>query len=122
MYSKYERRTDTRTYEDRKKLMREAGRSSGQKLWMPSGRRSTKSGPRGPQRSFPSGSVSVLAKRLDLLRPLRERRKVVRMPLLVKKRKKKKKRKITRKRRKRKRRSNFKHQSTSDLLNIPDAE
>merc|ERR1712209_105275 len=64
MYSKYERRTDTRTYEDRKSCTRAAGRSSVPSPWTPSGRRSTRSGPRGLPRSCPSGSERGLARRL----------------------------------------------------------
>merc|ERR1712045_114962 len=60
MYSKYERRTDTRSYDDR---------------------RSTTSSPRGPLRSCPSGLVRGPARRLETPRLLRERRRL-RLPLL----------------------------------------
>merc|ERR1712112_84970 len=52
-----------------------AGRSSEQRLWMLSGKRSTRSGPRGQARSFPSGSERGLARRLEMLLHLRERRR-----------------------------------------------
>merc|ERR1711962_370315 len=73
--------------------MKEAGRGSEQRLWMQSGKRSTRSGPRGPARNYQSGSERGLARRLEMLPLLRERRGVVRKQLpRRKKRKRKKKR------------------------------
>merc|ERR1712025_634869 len=67
MYSKYERRTDTRSYDDGKKLYEL------NILKLP-GRRSTMNGARDHPRSFPSGSVRDPARRRESLRLLRERR------------------------------------------------
>merc|ERR1712112_77160 len=72
--------------------MKEAGRSSGQRLWMLSGKRSTRSGPRGQARSFPSGSERGLARRLEMLLHLRERRRVVRKQLPKRRRRRKRRR------------------------------
>merc|ERR1712106_473604 len=84
--------------------MKVAGRSSGQNLLMLSGKRSLRNSPRGHQRNFLSGSVRGQARRLVMLRPLRERRKVVRKHqqrmIMMKKRRKRKKKKKRRKKRK----------------------
>merc|ERR1711892_1095195 len=58
--------------------MKVAGRSSWQNLLMLSGKRSLRNSPRGHQRNFLSGSVRGQARRLEMLRPLRVRRMVVR--------------------------------------------
>merc|ERR1711973_667715 len=71
MYSKYERRTG-------RSCTRVAGRSSVPSPWTPSGRRSTRSGPRGLPRSCPSGSERGLARRLAMPPPPRVRRMVAR--------------------------------------------
>merc|ERR1712106_1296139 len=63
--------------------MRVAGKSSEPNLSMPSGKRSTKNGPRGHQRNFPSGSARGQARRLEIPRPQKA----------MKKRRRKKKRK-----------------------------
>merc|ERR1712050_574164 len=78
--------------------MGEAGRGSEQRLWMQSGKRSTRSGPRGPARNYQSGSERGLARRLEMPPLLRERRRVVRKQL-PRRKKRKKKRKRRRKRR-----------------------
>merc|ERR1712123_232097 len=59
-------------------------------LSMPSGKRSTKNGPRGHQRNFPSGSARGQARRLEIPRPQKAKKKVAKKPLLKKKRKKSK--------------------------------
>merc|ERR1712098_466289 len=112
MYSKYERRTDTRTYDDRKKLY-EGGwevirAESLDAIW----KESTKNGPRGHQRSFLSGSVRGQARKLEMLRPLRVRKREVRKHLQRMSMMRKKRR-----RRKRRRKKKSKHcsQKTSDL-------
>merc|ERR1711965_962650 len=63
MYSKYERRTDTRTYDDRKKLY-EGGwevirAESLDAIW----KESMRNGQRDQQRNFPSGSVRGQARK-----------------------------------------------------------
>merc|ERR1712243_438094 len=55
--------------------MKEAGRGSEQRLWMQSGKRSTRSGPRGPARNYQSGSERGLARRLEMLPLLRRKRR-----------------------------------------------
>merc|ERR1712106_288196 len=73
--------------------MRVAGRSSEQNLWMPSGKRSTKNGARDHQRGCLSGSVRGQARSLEILRPLKVRKRVVKhLQLKKKKRKRRKKR------------------------------
>merc|ERR1712211_139118 len=91
---------------------RVAGRSSVPSPWTPSGKRSTRSGPRGLLRGCPSGSERGLARRLETQRPQRARR-LRRLPLL------------RRKKRRRKRRSKLashvaKQLATSAPKNIPD--
>merc|ERR1712176_1386908 len=81
MYSKYERRTDTRSYTTGRRCTREAGKLSKLNTLRPPGRRSTTSGARDPPRSCPSGSVRGPARRLELPRHLRVRRRL-RPPLL----------------------------------------
>merc|ERR1719499_1433780 len=81
--------------------MKVVGRLSEPSLLMPSGKRSTKNGQRDQQRSFLSGSVRGQARKLEMLRPLRER----------KKRRRKKKRK-------RRSKSYALNKSTFDLPNI----
>merc|ERR1712080_103499 len=107
MYSKYERRTDTRTYDDRKKLY-EGGwevirAETLDAVW----KETTRSGPRGQARSFQSGSERGLARRLEMLPHLRERRRVVRKQLPRRKKRKRKRRR----RRKRRRSKSNPHQS-----------
>merc|ERR1740137_473303 len=76
--------------------MKVAGRSSEQNLLMPSGKRSMKNGPRDHQRNFPSGLVRGQARKLEMPKLQKERKKVAKKPLqkrnLMKKRKRKKKR------------------------------
>merc|ERR1712080_549494 len=55
MYSKYERRTDTRTYEDRRKLY-------GLSISKLCGRRSIQNGQRGQRPNCPSGSENAQAR------------------------------------------------------------
>merc|ERR1712080_135163 len=94
MFSKYERRTDTRSYGDREEL-----KSSAQRLWRLPGRRSWQSSRRGQLRDYQSGSVSGQARRLVIQRLLKAKREE-----LVKKRKSSRRRKRRRKRRRRRRR------------------
>ena len=91
MFSKYERRTDTRTYAGREST-REAGRWSGQKCWKRSTRRNWTNGTREPNLDFLSGSESALVKRpeLQILQRARKTRLRVQLP-----------RKCTRRRRRR---------------------
>merc|ERR1719233_1070725 len=74
----------------------EAGRLSEPSLLMLSGKRSMRKGPRGHQRSFPSGLVRGQARKLVMLRPLRVRKRVVKrhqqMRKIMKKRRRKKRR------------------------------
>merc|ERR1712025_617766 len=71
--------------------MKVVGRLSEPSLLMPSGKRSTKNGQRDQQRSFLSGSVRGQARKLEMLRPLRVRKMVVRKHLQKKKRKRRSK-------------------------------
>merc|ERR1719233_2848916 len=57
--------------------MKEAGRLSEPSLLMLSGKRSMRNGPRGHQRSFPSGLVRGQARKLVMLRLLRVRKRAV---------------------------------------------
>merc|ERR1740137_147668 len=81
--------------------MKVAGRSSEQNLLMPSGKRSMKNGPRDHQRNFPSGSVRGQARKLEMPKPQKERKKVAKKPLqkrnLMKKRRRKKKKQYSQK-------------------------
>merc|ERR1712123_322829 len=61
--------------------MKVAGKSSAQNLLMPSGKRSTRNGARGPQRDCPSGSVKGQARRLEIPRPQKARKRVVKKHL-----------------------------------------
>merc|ERR1712215_547888 len=54
---------------------KEAGRLSEARLLMLSGKRSMRNGPRGHQRSFPSGLVRDQARKLVMLRLLRRRKR-----------------------------------------------
>merc|ERR1712042_260549 len=80
--------------------MKVVGRLSEPSLLMPSGKRSTKSGPRGHQRSFLSGSVRGQTRKLEMLRPQR-------MSMMRKRRRRRKRR--------RKKKSKHYSQKTSDL-------
>merc|ERR1712215_57799 len=75
---------------------KEAGRLSEPNLLMLSGKRSMRNGPRGHQRSFPSGLVRGQARRLGMLRLLRGRKRAVKKHLqkrnMMKKRRRRKKR------------------------------
>merc|ERR1712228_512724 len=102
MYSKYERRTDTRTYDDRKKLYEGGWEVIRANPLMPSGKRSMKNGARDQQRGYPSGLVKDLARKQEIPRPLRGKKMVAVKPHQLKKRKKKKRR-----RKKRKNKQNF---------------
>ena len=140
MYSKYERRTDTRTYEDRRKLYEggwEVVRAEHlQALWKEKYDEWLKR-PKSKylshcfhlatfqghvttlflQPSCPSGSVRGPAKRLETQSPLKTKMRVVpRLPLLritKKKRKKKKRRKKKKKRKRKKKRRKKKSKSRS---------
>jgi len=74
---------------------------------MPFGKRSTKNGARGQQRGYPSGLVKDLARKQEILRPLRVKKMVAVKPHQLKKRKKKKRRRKKRKRKKRRNNQNF---------------
>merc|ERR1711936_355067 len=93
---------------------KEAGRLSEPNLLMLSGKRSMRNGPRGHQRSFPSGLVRGQARKLVMLRLLRARKRAVKrhqqMRKIMMKRKKKR-----RKRKKRKSKSYALDKSTFDL-------
>merc|ERR1719348_1015936 len=70
--------------------MKVVGKSSELNPLTPSGRRSTKNGPRDQQRNFPSGSVRDPARKLEMLKPQRVRKKAVRKQLQRRKTMKKK--------------------------------
>merc|ERR1711862_1090368 len=74
MYSKYERRTDTRFMMTERSCTRVAGKLSELNILKLPGRRSTMNGARDHPRSFPSGLVRDPARRRESLRLLRERR------------------------------------------------
>merc|ERR1719239_1110815 len=76
MFSKYERRTDTRSYGDRKKLYGAAPRSSEPSGSSRPGRRSSPSSRSVPPRSCQSGSESDQAKRLEIRRHPRVRKRL----------------------------------------------
>merc|ERR1712179_607423 len=87
------------TRREEEKRREGAGRGSGPRPWMPAGRRSSRSGPRGPARSCPSGSERDPARRPEMLPHLRERRRVERKLLPRRKRRKRRKRRRRRRRR-----------------------
>merc|ERR1712107_682971 len=104
MFSKYERRTDTRTYGDRKKLY-EGGAEVIRAVGLSRcGRRSSPSSQSAPPRNCPSGSECDLARRPEIRRLLRVRRRP-RLRRLPRSSTRKRKR-ITRRRRRK--RSKFK--------------
>merc|ERR1712110_535649 len=82
MYSKYERRTDTRTYEDRRKLYEggwEVVRAEHlQALW----RRSTQNGQRGQRPNCQNGSESAQARNPENPNLPRMTKKEVKLPQL----------------------------------------
>merc|ERR1719320_2377452 len=98
MYSKYERRTDTRTYDDRKKLY-EGGwevirAESLDAIWKEKYEEWSKD----QQRNFLSGLVRGQARKLGMLRLLRVRKRVVKKhqqtkKIMMKRKKKRRKRK-----------------------------
>merc|ERR1712110_1102367 len=116
MYSKYERRTDTRTYEDRKKLY-EGGwevirAESLDAIWKEKYDEWSKR----PAKRLPSGLVRGQARRLEMPRLPRVRR--LRRPRLLRRR-----RSLRKRRRRRKRRSKLILLEVKQLLspkNIPD--
>eukprot|EP00091_Calanus_sinicus_P019610 TRINITY_DN4980_c1_g1_i2.p1 TRINITY_DN4980_c1_g1~~TRINITY_DN4980_c1_g1_i2.p1 ORF type:complete len:337 (-),score=118.06 TRINITY_DN4980_c1_g1_i2:41-1051(-) len=65
MYSKYERRTDTRTYEDRKNFTRAVGRFCTVNFWRRIGRRNLKISANMPRLSCQNGSERGQEERLD---------------------------------------------------------
>merc|ERR1712107_590162 len=107
MFSKYERRTDTRTYGDRKKLYEggwEVVRAEMlEAMWKDKYDDWTKR----PRQACPSGSVSALARRLETQRLLRVRRKKWEAETAVPRKKSMKKRRRRKKRRKKKRNKKF---------------
>merc|ERR1712203_95765 len=103
MYSKYERRTDTRTYEDRRKLYEGGWDVLYAELLEKHGKRRWMNGARDPRPSCPSGSVSVPVRSLVIPSLLMMKRMV--LLNLQQKRKKKRKRRKKRKRNKSSRRS-----------------
>merc|ERR1711981_1118622 len=108
MYSKYERRTDTRTYEDRRKLY-ELNIS---KLC---GRRSILNGQRGQRPNCQNGSENAQARRPESQSLLKMMTKEVPKPQqkLKKKKRKKKKRKKKRKKKKKRNKSFIIHTASS---------
>merc|ERR1712121_549259 len=78
------------------------GKSSEQNPLTPSGKRSTMNGPRGQQRSFPSGLEKDQARRLQMPKPPRVRKKVVRKHQLRKNMMKRRRRKKRKRRKKNK--------------------
>merc|ERR1711881_375879 len=92
MFSKYERRTDTRSYGDRQKLLK-----------LP-GRRNLQNSRRGQLRDYPNGSEYDQAKRPETQKPLKAKRELVKKRKSLRRRKRRRKRK----RRRRRRRSKFK--------------
>merc|ERR1719446_563421 len=92
---------------------KEAGRLSEQSLLMLTGKRSMRNGPRGHQRSFPSGLVRGQARKPVMLRLLRVRKRVVKKHQQMRKIMMKTKKK--RKRKKRKSKSYALNKSTFDL-------
>merc|ERR1712198_417267 len=74
MFSKYERRTDTRTYGERKSCTRVVLRSSEQSGSSPCGRTRTQNGPRDQRPGCPSGSVRDPARSPETPRLLRVKR------------------------------------------------
>merc|ERR1712177_138506 len=105
MYSKYEKGQTPGHTRTGRSCTKEAGRSSGLKFLTLPGRRNTMSGPRGPPRNFPSGSVRDLARRPESQNPLKAMKTMVPL-LLMKKRRNMTKKKRKKKRRRRKRRKN----------------
>merc|ERR1711862_111419 len=98
MFSKYERRTDTRTYGERKKLY-EGGAEVLRAEWLESmWKDKNTNGPREQRPDFQSGSEKDPAKRLEILRLPRERKVALKM-LLKKRNMTKRRRSMTRKRR-----------------------
>merc|ERR1719351_428623 len=75
MYSKYERRTDTRSYDDRKKIMREDGKLSELNTLNLAGKRNTMNGARDLPEDSPSGLERDQARRRETQRPQRVVRK-----------------------------------------------
>merc|ERR1711915_174896 len=74
--------------------MRVVGKSSELNPLTPSGRRSTKNGPRDQQRNYPNGLVRDLARKLEMLKPQKVvRKQLQRRKTMKKKRRRKKKRK-----------------------------
>merc|ERR1712080_793409 len=102
MFSKYERRTDTRTYGDRKKLYEGGAEVLRAECLRVVGRRSSQSSQSAPLVNFPNGSVSGPARRLVIPKLLRVKRKLLQRLRLRRSTMRKKKR-----RRRRKRRSNL---------------
>merc|ERR1719481_2323714 len=77
MFSKYERRTDTRSYGDRRSCMREELRSSVQKLLKLPGKRNLQNSRRGQLRDYLNGSEYDQAKRPETQKPLKAKRELV---------------------------------------------
>merc|ERR1719342_1591318 len=111
MYSKYERRTDTRTYDDRKKLY-EGGwevirAESLDAIWKEKYEEWSKR----PAKKLPKWFVRDLARKLEMLKPQRVRKKAVRKQLQRRKTMKKKRR-----RKKKRKRRKSKHYSRKPFL------
>merc|ERR1711890_67784 len=101
MFSKYERRTDTRTYGDRKKLY-EGGAEVLRAEWLEGlWKRSSQSSQSAPLVNFPSGSVSGPARRLVIPKLLRVKRMLLQMLLTLRRSLKRKKKRRRRRRKKR---------------------
>merc|ERR1711890_46094 len=100
MDSKYERRTDTRTYGDRKKLYEGQYEVERAESLKQCGRRNTPNGPSDQRPACPSGLVRGLERRLEILRLQRVEMKLprkLRRKFMMKKKKKRRRRKKRRK-------------------------
>merc|ERR1712029_625828 len=97
MYSKYERRTDTRTYDDRRKLYEGGWDVLYAELLEKSWKEKMDEWTEDPKPSFPSGLVRDLARKLENQSLLMMRMRLLEMLLLVLKRRKGKKKKRRRK-------------------------
>merc|ERR1740137_117505 len=105
MFSKYERRTDTRTYGDRKKLYEEELKLSGQKCLKQHGKRSSMNGQSDQKPGFQNGLEFVQEKRKETQKHQRVRKMLLRKPqrkkkIMMKRKKRRRRKKIMMKRKK----------------------
>merc|ERR1712209_69976 len=102
MYSKYERRTDTRTYEDSGNSMRAVGTCCTRSCWRRPGRRRWTTGARDPRPSCPSGSERGPARSPETPSPpMMRMRDRMRLPRVLRKRKRRKRKRMRRRRKRR---------------------